>query len=124
MTTSSAIRGAVAHHGGAAAEGQVAQHYERRGFSIAGRRWRSPAGEVDLIARDGRGLVFVEVKRARSFRYAAERISTRQRQRIQATAECFLAGEPGGLDSEVRFDVALVDGTGAMRIVENAFGQF
>ncbi len=121
MNRATAHRSQTSYHAGLAAEGQVARDYERRGLTIAHSRWRSPAGEVDLIARDGQGLIFVEVKKSRSFRRAAERVSARQRQRIRASAECFLAQEPGGLDTEVRFDVALVDANGALRILENAF---
>lgn len=115
-------RSKMSYHAGASAELQIAQDYERRGFCIDRLRWRSPAGEIDLIVRDGAALVFVEVKKSRDFARAAERITSRQQARIYASAECFLANEPAGMDTEVRFDVALVDGHGAVRIVENAFG--
>ncbi|GGH35653.1 putative endonuclease [Cribrihabitans marinus] len=115
-------RGYLNHRTGEAAEQRIARDYERRGFAIAGRRWRGPGGEIDLIARNGRGVVFVEVKQSRDFDRAAERIGRRQMDRICASAQAFLAGEPDGQLTEMRFDVALVDATGAFRIVENAFG--
>lgn len=68
------------------------------------------APEIDLILRDGAALIFVEVKQSRSFARAAESLSARQMQRIYRSAEEFLAGEPAGSLTEVRFDVALVDG--------------
>ncbi|MFV0512985.1 MAG: YraN family protein [Jhaorihella sp.] len=117
-----ALRGRMAYMAGEAAEQCVARDYERRGFSVARRRWRGPGGEIDLITRDGDGLVFVEVKQSRDFARAAERVSRRQMDRICASAEQFLAGEPAGSLSNVRFDVALVNGAGAVRIIENAFG--
>ncbi len=116
-------RGRMAHYAGEAAEQCVAQEYERRGYDIAIRRWRGPGGEIDLITRKGRDVVFVEVKKGASFAGAAERITPRQMARITASAEQFLADEPGGQLTNIRFDVALVDATGALEIIENAFGQ-
>lgn len=116
-------RGRMSYHAGIAAENRIAQDYERRGFAIARRRWRGRAGEIDLILRDGSALIFVEVKQSRSFARAAESLSSRQMRRIYRSAEEFLAGEPAGSLTEVRFDVALVDGQGATEIIENAFGH-
>lgn len=110
-------------HAGVAAENRIAQDYARRGFALARQRWRSPAGEVDLIVQDAQGLVFVEVKKSRSIAAAAERITTRQMARICRAAECFLAETGATMDTQVRFDVALMDGSGAFEILENAFGE-
>ncbi len=117
------VRGSVSYHAGQAAELRVATDYERRGFSIAHRRWRGAGGEIDLIARNADGVVFIEVKKSRSFDMAAARISQRQMDRIYASAAQFLEHEPGGQLTNVRFDAALVDGAGAVQIIENAFGQ-
>jgi putative endonuclease len=106
-----------------AAEGCVAQDYERRGFTVARTRWRGKAGEIDLVIRNGEGLIFVEVKKSRSFDRAAERVSTKQMHRIYRAAEEYLAREPAGSLTDVRFDVALMDGQGEIRIIENAFGH-
>ena len=113
----------MGYHAGLSAEMRIAQDYERRGFAIARQRWRGDAGEIDLITRDADGLVFVEVKKSRSIARAAERLTRRQMARIYASAEQFLAGEPDGQLTNVRFDVALVDHAGAFEIIENAFGQ-
>ena len=112
--------GAVAYHGGFAAEEQVASRYLAAGKTIAARRWRGKSGEIDLIVRDGAAVVFVEVKRSETFARAAEHLTRRQMARIWSAASEFLAGEPGGQDTEVRFDVALVDGRGQIDIIENA----
>lgn len=122
MTRSKADR-QMCYHAGLSAEQRIAQDYERRGFVVARRRWRGTAGEIDLITRDGNGLVFVEVKKSRSIARAAERLCTRQMARIYASAEQYLASEPDGQLTNVRFDVALVDHAGAFEIIENAFGQ-
>jgi len=118
-----ATRGALSYHAGQAAEMQVATDYERRGFTIAHHRWRGPGGEIDLIARNAECLVFVEVKASTSFDAAAARITPRQIDRIFASAAKFLENEPAGQLTNVRFDAALVDGSGAVQIIENAFGQ-
>lgn len=104
------------------AEQQVESAYLRAGLTVAARRWRGAAGEIDLILRDGAELVFVEVKRADTHGIAAERVSGRQAQRILAAATEYVATEPAGQDSEMRFDVALVDGQGRIEIIRNALG--
>ncbi|SPH16904.1 hypothetical protein DEA8626_00418 [Defluviimonas aquaemixtae] len=116
------MTGAQAHHGGRVAEQQVEADYARRGYRVVARRWRGRGGEIDLILRDGARVVFVEVKRAETFAIAAERLTDRQMARIQAAAAEFVAGEPDGQDTDVAFDVALVDGSGRIDIIVNAIG--
>lgn len=113
--------GESGYHAGLAAEHAIARDYERRGYPIARRRWRGQGGEIDLIARDGDGIVFIEVKKSRSFDRALQRLSTRQQARLYSAAEEYLGTQPAGALTDVRFDVALVDGRGAIRVIENAF---
>ncbi|MEQ6204639.1 YraN family protein [Sulfitobacter sp. HNIBRBA2951] len=115
--------GAMSYHAGVAAEGRIAQDYERRGFPLANQRWRGKGGEIDLIVRDGDGLIFVEVKQSRSFDRAAQRISRKQIQRIYNCAEEYLGTQPRGGLTDIRFDVALVNGHGETQIIENAFAH-
>lgn len=115
------MSGTVSFHSGLAAEDSVARHYARQGCTIAARRWRGQSGEIDLVAEDGAGVIFIEVKKARSFARAAERITPRQMGRIMEAAGEYLAGAPAGLSTDSRFDVALVDGQGHVEILENAF---
>nr|WP_245398578.1 YraN family protein [Oceaniglobus trochenteri] len=104
-----------------AAEDRVAAAYERRGHAVVARRWRGRGGEIDLIARDGNGLIFIEVKTSASLAQAAQRISDRQARRLFAAASEYLARMPLGQATEMRFDVALMDGAGQIDIIENAF---
>ncbi len=113
------MSGAGSYHAGLAAEDQVARRYMAAGYPLAARRWRGEGGEIDLVHRDGSGVIFVEVKQAATHDIAAERLGPRQMHRIWSAAAEFLAGEPGGQDTEARFDVALVDGQGRIAIVEN-----
>jgi putative endonuclease len=79
-----------------------------KGFRIVARRWRSPVGEIDLVVRRGRLLVFVEVKARGAFDDAAEAVTERQRRRIAAAAEAWLASHADDLDRDIRFDAVLV----------------
>ncbi|MFN0115640.1 MAG: YraN family protein [Paracoccaceae bacterium] len=115
------MSGAVSYHAGLAAEARVAAHYQAAGRAIAARRWRGEGGEIDIVARDGDAVIFVEVKHAETHAWAAERVSDRQIARIRTAACEFVAGEPGGQDTEMRFDLALVDGKGRIDVIENVF---
>jgi putative endonuclease len=114
-------RGRANYHAGHAAEGSVARHYEDRGIAICAQNWRGITGEIDLIGRRGDEVIFVEVKQSRSHDLAASHLSQAQIGRIFATVDEFLAGEPKGLLTDVRIDLALVDGQGRIEVVENAF---
>ena len=116
------MTGRTSYYAGAAAEDSVAESYRRRGYAQKAKRWRGPGGEIDLIFEKLGALVFVEVKKSRSFASAAIRLSDRQMQRIYAAAGGYLASMPNGQNTETRFDAALVDASGQVEIVENAFG--
>lgn len=115
------MSGARSYHAGLAAEDQVAQFYARSGRAVCARRWRGQSGEIDLIARDGDNVIFIEVKQSVTHAQAADHLSARQMARIYNAASEFLAGEPKGQLTDVRFDVALVDGKGRIEVLENAF---
>ncbi|SMY06026.1 YraN family protein [Flavimaricola marinus] len=116
-------RGTTHHYAGLAAEDIVSRDYACRGGKVVHRRWRGSGGEIDLIARDGDQVIFIEVKKSRTFGQAAHRLSRRQMDRICSAATEFLGGEPRGQLTDIRFDLALVDGQGAVQIIENAFGE-
>ena len=88
------------------------------------RRWRGQGGEIDLIYSEGDVIVFCEVKAARSFDAALGSLSEAQMLRIHAAASEYLGTTPMGQLSDVRFDLALVDGQGQVQVMENAFGHF
>lgn len=115
-------RGMSAHASGQAAEARVAELYADRGCEILERRWRSAAGEIDLILRDGEAIVFVEVKKSGTHDLAAQRLSRRQMDRICTAALLYIERFSTGSLTEMRFDAALVDACGRVEIIENAFG--
>lgn len=117
------MSGAVSYHAGLQAEDCVARHYREAGHEVVAQRWRGAGGEIDLILRDGAGLIFVEVKKARDFLRAAESLGAPQMRRIYQAAAEFLGTMPMGELTDARFDVALVNGTGEIEIIENALGH-
>lgn len=98
----------VAFRWGLSAESRAALFLIAKGYRIVARRWRSPFGEVDIIARRRQSLVFVEVKAREHLDDAAEAVTPRQRQRIIGAAESWLAGHPNDAMCNIRFDVMLV----------------
>lgn len=115
------FRSQTNHLAGLAAEAIVARDYIARGRQIACQRWRGKGGEIDLVIREGDRVVFTEVKKARTHDIAATRLGPRQIQRLCTAASEFIAGEPRGQLTEMRFDLATVDQAGTVRIIENAF---
>lgn len=115
------MSGALSTLSGGAAEQAVAERYRAEGYLMRDRHYRRQGGEIDLIMSDAKELIFIEVKKARDFDQAATRLRPAQRQRLERMAQRYLAQFPDGQDTPCRFDVALVDATGRVRIIPNAF---
>jgi putative endonuclease len=81
-------------------------HLRRQGLTIVARNWRCPAGELDVIARDGNALVICEVKTRRSLAYGApiEAVSPRKLRRLRELALRWLDEQQVHVP-EIRFDV-------------------
>jgi putative endonuclease len=92
-----------------------------KGYRILERRFRGVRGEVDLIARRGGLLVFVEVKRRGTLDEAALSVTARQRQRIAHAADEYLARHPSLGSAGVRFDAVLVTAGHLPRHVRDAW---
>jgi putative endonuclease len=92
------------------AETRCAWGLRFKGYRILARRARSPAGEIDIIARRGKTIAFIEVKARQDLNMAIESISSRQRARIRDAAELYLARAPHLAGLAPRFDVMLVTG--------------
>ena len=98
----------VAFRTGISAESRAAAYLIAKGFRIVARRWKSRVGEIDIIARRRRLLVFVEVKARERLDDAAWSVTDRQRARIVAAAEAWLAVNPDPAIQDIRFDAMLV----------------
>src|SRR3954471_22917946 len=103
------------------AESPAAAYLIAKGHRIVARRWRSPVGEIDIVARRRNTLVFVEVKAREKLDDAAEAVIARQQRRIIAAAEAWLAKHPEDANSDIRFDVVLVAPRSLPRHIMAAF---
>jgi len=94
---------------GLAGEEVACAELVRRGYAILARRYRTRAGEVDLVARDGVTVVFVEVKTRTGDAYGggAAAVTWQKRQRLARVAVEFLA-RSGQSNAPCRFDVVVV----------------
>jgi putative endonuclease len=98
----------IAFRFGLSAESRAAAFLIAKGYRILARRFRTPLGEIDIVALRRGVLVFVEVKARDSFDAAAEAIGKRQQFRIIAAAQLWLASHPEDVMRDMRFDVVLV----------------
>lgn len=98
----------VAERRGRRAEMLAAWYLRCKGYRILAVRYRTPAGEVDLIARRRRTIVFAEVKQRPDAGAALEAVTPRTRRRIARAAGLWLAAHPAAADLDQRFDLVMV----------------
>ncbi len=104
------------HPSGVAAEELAARYLATQGLRVIVRNYRCRFGEIDLIAKDGEALVFVEVRLRRSGRFggALASITPAKQKKLIATARCYLSGLRDV--PSCRFDAILLDALDARRI--------
>ena len=102
-------RPTAAQAAGGEAEDRAARFLARQGLAILARNYRTRLGEIDLVARDGDTLVFVEVRlrTSRACGGAAESVGSRKQRRIAAAARQYLARL--GREPACRFDVITLE---------------
>lgn len=93
---------------GLKAERYAALYLNLFGYRILEQRYKTPVGEIDLIARRGRTVVFIEVKARANLISAKESITPHQRRRIERAASLYMRKLKG--DDLLRFDAILVSG--------------
>lgn len=110
---------------GQKAEDLATRHLKRQGYRIVARNYRTRAGEIDIIAREGASLVFIEVKGRQSTRYGSAKAAvTPRKQRQVAKVALWYLKETDQMGAKARFDVVAVTRKGgdvAIEIVRNAF---
>ena len=108
-------------------EDLACRHLERAGIAIVERNYRCRGGEIDIVARDGETIVFVEVKeRGGSSHGAAVEAVTREKRRRLVRAARLYAATHGLTESPLRFDVVSIDRDSSgprIRHDEGAFGE-
>ena len=110
---------------GNAGEDLACAELERRGYAIIARRYRRRGGELDIIARDGQTMVFVEVKAraGRAFGEACEAVTANKRRTITRLALDYLMRHRVD-ECSCRFDVVSIhfeSGTPVIDVYQNAF---
>ena len=110
-----------AYRHGLLAESAAALLLRLKGYRIIGRRYRTPVGEIDLVALKGKRLAFVEVKQRKSVDDAGWALPTRARRRIVRAAQYWLTGHPDYAGHDLGFDVVLAAPWSFPRYIANAF---
>ena len=110
---------------GKTGEDLACQELERRGYAIVARRYRQRGGELDIIARDGTTIVFVEVKarEGRAFGEASEAVTAQKRRTITRLALDYLMRHRL-TNCPCRFDVVSIHfdaGTPVIEVFQRAF---
>lgn len=93
---------------GLSAESRAAALLMAKGYRILAKRFRTPHGEIDIVARKRSLLAFVEVKARASLDDAAYAVTPRQQQRIIDAAQAWLMAHPEHAEFELRFDAILI----------------
>ena len=106
---------------GDAAEARAAAYLAAHGYQIVERNFRAKVGEIDIIAKDGDTVVFVEVRSRSSaaFGLPQETVGAAKRRKLQLTAQLYVQAR--GLDCPMRFDV-IAEGPEGLEHIEDAFG--
>lgn len=112
------------HSSGRQAEALASRFLASHGLAELARNYRCRGGEIDLVCRDGKVLVFVEVRLRRHAAYggAAASITLGKRRRLLLAAQHYLAAH-GKNEADCRFDCLLLDALDENRILwmKNAF---
>ncbi|MBN1140861.1 MAG: YraN family protein [Deltaproteobacteria bacterium] len=105
-------------------EETAAGYLQTHGMKIVERNYRTPIGEIDLIARHGKILVFVEVKTRRSdlFGLPQEAVGARKQRQIIRATQWYLQNHPTPL--QPRFDVVAVTIANGAPVIEHIPGAF
>ncbi|MBN9602623.1 MAG: YraN family protein [Afipia felis] len=106
---------------GLSAERRACLYLTAKGYRILARRYRTPHGEIDVVAKRRATLVFAEVKARNTLDDAAYSVTPRQQQRIAAAASLWLAAHPDHANLDCRFDVILIAPRRLPRHLEAAF---
>jgi len=93
---------------GISAEAKAAAFLIAKGYRILAKRFRTPHGEIDIVARRRNLVVFVEVKARGSLDDAAYAVTPRQQARIIAAAQIWLMAHPEHAEYDLRFDAMLM----------------
>jgi putative endonuclease len=115
------IKRQKAYRHGHAIERAAAVFLRLKGYSILKMRYKTPMGEIDIIARRKNRLVFVEVKGRRDMVSALDSVTRRNRARVERAALHFVAAHPRYAGFDMRFDVVAFAPPFSFRHLDNAW---
>jgi putative endonuclease len=98
----------AAFRSGLSAESRAAAYLMAKGYRILAKRFRTPYGEIDIVARRRNLLAFVEVKARATLDEAAYAVTPRQQRRIIDAAQAWLMNHPEHANFDLRFDAMLI----------------
>ena len=108
LTKIAAPERVAAFRTGLSAESRAAAFLMAKGYRILAKRFRTPYGEIDIVARKRNLIVFIEVKARASLDEAAYAVTPRQQARIIDAAQGWLMAHPEHAEFEMRFDAMLI----------------
>jgi len=110
-----------AHQFGVQAERLAALYLKAKGYRILSTRYRVRVGEIDIVAKSGGTIVFIEVKRRQNLAEALHSLQPRQKARIIRAAEYWLAENELPLNTDCRFDMMVFSAYLVPHHIKNAF---
>ncbi len=113
--------GDQAYQKGLWAETLAAWYLRLKGYRICAMRYKTPVGEIDIVARKGKALVFVEVKARGSLEEALQSIHRRNQSRVMRAAEHYIGAQALPSDISMRFDAVALAPPFSLRHLDNAW---
>jgi putative endonuclease len=110
-----------AYKKGHAIERMAALYLTLKGYKILKTRYKTPSGEIDVIARRKNQIVFVEVKGRENIASALESVTLRNRMRVEQAARHFIAAYPRYAGFDMRFDVVVFSPPMSFLHLDNAW---
>ena len=108
------------HKSGVDAEELAKEFLNSKNFECIEQRFKTPYGEIDIIAKNNNCLVFVEVKKRKNFGFD-DPISNNQKKRITNAALQYISENPQINELETRFDCIFIDSQDSVTHIENAW---
>lgn len=108
---------------GRGAEGVAALLLMAKGYRVLARRYRCGVGEIDLVARRGRTLAFVEVKARGELDSGLGALTPRAQRRICAAARHWIMRHPAAATADIRFDLVVLAPWRRPRHIAGAFDE-
>lgn len=98
----------IAHQRGQSAETWAALFLMLKGYRVLARRYKTPVGEIDLIARKGRRIIFAEVKQRPTIELCEAAVTGETRRRVRRAASWWMGRHPRYHEFDQSFDLVFV----------------